>query len=123
MPFYLPPISRRRFLAGAVAAITTGGARLPLAFAEADPHTIALLADTHVAADRAVVVKDVNMAAHLAAVVEDALALGVEPDAVGAGFRQSGLRLEIEMFDALGARVRDLPITRDSLIAAMAGGE
>jgi hypothetical protein len=71
MPISLPPISRRRFLAGAAAAIATGGLRPPFAFADADPHTLALMADTHVAADRSTVFKAVNMAAHLAAVVKD----------------------------------------------------
>ncbi len=83
MPFFLPPINRRRFLAGAVAACFSGSFRSPLAFAgDADPHTLALLADTHVAADRTSVVKDVNMAAHLAAVGQEIVALR-EPPAMG----------------------------------------
>jgi Icc protein len=82
MPFHLPPISRRRFLAGAIALCATGRLRSRLAFAaEADPNSLALLADTHVAADRAVVVKDVNMAAHLTAVVKEIAAFKPLPAA------------------------------------------
>jgi Icc protein len=80
MPFYLPPISRRRFLAGAVAACFSGGLRSRLAFAaDADPHSLALLGDTHVAADRATVFKDVNMADHLTAVLKEIIALKERP--------------------------------------------
>jgi 3',5'-cyclic-AMP phosphodiesterase len=80
MPFFLPPISRRRFLAGAVAACFSGSLRTRLAFgADADPHSLALLADTHIAADRATIVKDVNMTAHLSAVVEEIIALKQRP--------------------------------------------
>ncbi len=85
MPFTLPPISRRRFLAGAVAAGTafvTEGLRPPLAWAaDADPHALALLADTHIAADRAAVARDVNMADHLTAVGRELAALPERPAA------------------------------------------
>jgi metallophosphoesterase superfamily enzyme len=83
MPFYLPPISRRQFLGGALAAFFSGRLRSRLAFAaDADPHGLALLADTHIAADRAVIFKDVNMADHLAAVVKEIVAWKDRP-AVG----------------------------------------
>ena len=53
MPITLPPISRRRFLAGSIAAGLA--ARMPLsAFAAAagDPHRIALLSDIHIDSNR-----------------------------------------------------------------------
>jgi 3',5'-cyclic AMP phosphodiesterase CpdA len=83
MPIYLPPITRRRFLAGAVAAVAAGrlGSRFALA-ADADPHAVALLADTHVAADRATVVREVNVAEHFTAVVKELTGLPRRP-AVG----------------------------------------
>ena len=49
MPIHLPPISRRRFLAGSLAA--GAGLLLPrsaAAEAKVDPNRWALLADTHV---------------------------------------------------------------------------
>src|SRR4051812_6075951 len=66
MPLTLPPISRRRFLAGAVAACFSGRF---VGAAEADADALALLADTHIAADRAKVVLNVDLAKHLATVV------------------------------------------------------
>ncbi|HEY1379024.1 MAG TPA: metallophosphoesterase [Gemmataceae bacterium] len=82
MPLYLPPITRRRFLAGAVAACLSGRLRPRLAFAaEADPHTLALLADTHIAADRAAVARGVNVTDHLTAVGRELAALPQRPAA------------------------------------------
>jgi hypothetical protein len=72
MPIYLPPMNRRRFLAGAFAAYLSG--RLPspsVLAADSNLNSLALLADTHIAADRTTVFKDVNMADHLAAVVSE----------------------------------------------------
>src|SRR5215208_5215925 len=78
MPFHLPPINRRRFLAGAVAALASGR----LAFADdADPNAVALLADTHIAADRARVVLGVNLTDHLTAAVKQVTALPHRPAA------------------------------------------
>ena len=70
MPITLPPISRRNFIAGSLAAAGAGllphnwafGADEPQAV---DPHRVALLSDTHVAADLAHVARNVNMADHL----------------------------------------------------------
>lgn len=70
MPIYLPPLSRREFLgkligAGAGAALAgCMGAVKP----ETDPDLWALLADTHIAADRATVARGINMTDHLIAV-------------------------------------------------------
>jgi hypothetical protein len=72
MPFYLPPVNRRRFLGGAIAALLAKPlAAMPIA--RSDSHGIALLADTHVAADKAAVFKYVFMATHLSAVVKEVL--------------------------------------------------
>jgi 3',5'-cyclic AMP phosphodiesterase CpdA len=80
MPFQLPPTSRRRFLAGAVAAMASGRFGSRLAFADdADPHAVALLADTHVAADRARVVRGVNLADHLTTAVKRVTGLPHRP--------------------------------------------
>jgi hypothetical protein len=53
MPIHLPPILRRRFLAGSAAALA-GGLSARWSWAEpqrVDPHFFALISDTHVAAD------------------------------------------------------------------------
>jgi Icc protein len=80
MPIYLPPINRRRFLAGAAALLAQPLAALGAA--EPDPDSLALMADTHIAADRSMIFKDVNMADHLAAVVKEVIARPRRP-AVG----------------------------------------
>src|SRR4051794_39304306 len=85
MPVYLPPISRRRFLAGS-AAVASGllwGETLRAVAAEgsADPHRFALLSDVHIATDRAAVLRGVNMGDHLAKVVAEVAALSPRPAA------------------------------------------
>src|SRR5207237_3504765 len=83
MPVYLPPISRRRFLAGSVA--TAAGLlladRLLAAHIPIDPHRFALLSDVHVAADRSNVMRKVNMADHLTKAVAEVAALSPRPAA------------------------------------------
>ncbi len=76
MPIHLPPLSRRRFLRHSLA----GGTSLLLArhfFAaagsRADPHCWALLSDSHVAADRTKIAREINLSDRLAAVVTDVL--------------------------------------------------
>jgi 3',5'-cyclic-AMP phosphodiesterase len=77
MPIHLPPISRRKFLIRSVVA----GSGLVLShkiFAadkSIDEDFWALFSDTHIAADRAKIVRDVNMADHLAAVTRELIAL------------------------------------------------
>ena len=69
MPVYLPPTSRRRFLAGSLATAAAVLFRDGLFAADpvaADPHRFALLSDVHIAADRAKVSRGVNMADNLA---------------------------------------------------------
>jgi len=78
MPIHLPPLTRRRFLARALtAAAGLGfGPRLLAAGKPADEHAWALLADPHIAADRALASRGVNMAGNLSAVASE---LGARP--------------------------------------------
>ena len=84
MPIHLPLLSRRRFIAGTLGA----GAGLVLgrdlfaADKPADPHTWALLADPHIAADREKVLRGVVMSKNLSAVGRELLALPKRPAAV-----------------------------------------
>src|SRR4051794_16068053 len=86
MPITLPPLSRRRFLAGSLAAgagllLRTpwlGGADAPAT----DPHRFALLSDLHIAADPAVVARGVNMSNTLKQAWGGVLALEPRPAAV-----------------------------------------
>ena len=84
MPLHLTPLSRRAFLRRSIAA----GAGL-LAFPalraaenDADPDLWALLSDTHIAADRAAINRDVNMTDHLEAAVKGVRALASRPAGV-----------------------------------------
>ena len=84
MPVYLPPISRRRFLARSLAA-STGlalGPTLLAADRETDPNSWALLADTHVAAERARVARGINLVDHFTKVTTDLLTLPKRPAGV-----------------------------------------
>ncbi|MSU72248.1 MAG: phosphohydrolase [Opitutus sp.] len=81
MPLYLPPLSRRQFLARSLAA-GTGlllSQRLLAAARDADPHMWALISDPHIAADRAKLGRNINMAAQLTAVVDDVLSVPRRP--------------------------------------------
>jgi len=82
MPVYLPPTSRRRFLAGSLATAAGLIFRDGLFAADAgitDPHRFALLSDVHIAADRAKVLRGVTMAENLAKVVAEVAALSPLP--------------------------------------------
>src|SRR5690349_11921144 len=87
MPITLPPISRRRFLTGSIAVAGAGlmshewlfGADNASGAGAVDPHRIALLSDTHIAADLAHVARNVNMAEHLRQVVAGVTALQPRP--------------------------------------------
>ena len=83
MPIYLPPLSRRQFLAGAAAAASSllmGDAlRGADESTERDPHRFALLSDTHIAADRAAVTRGVTMSDHLMKAVAEVAALSPRP--------------------------------------------
>lgn len=76
MPLRLPPLTRRHFLARSL----LGGATLLLARqlsaaarTAADPHSWALLSDTHIAADRAKIAREINLTDRLTSVVRDVL--------------------------------------------------
>jgi 3',5'-cyclic-AMP phosphodiesterase len=85
MPLYLPPISRRRFLTGSIAAASAialgdtlwGAANQPPS--ERDPHRFALLSDVHIAADPAAVLRKVTMAEHLKKVAAEVAGLSPLP--------------------------------------------
>ena len=81
MPIHLPPLSRRKFLLRSFAA-GAGLALGPEIFAaeqKTDGNFWALLSDPHIAADPAQVVRNVNMAEHLATVAKEILALPRRP--------------------------------------------
>jgi len=86
MPITLLPVSRRRFLAGSLAAgagLAAGG-RLPAAEGKeekADPDRFALLADTHVSGNREQVVRETNMFKNLKQVGGELLSLERRPAA------------------------------------------
>jgi Icc protein len=83
MPIHLPSISRRGFLkrsliAGAGLALSPS---LLAAMRRWDANSWALLADIHIAADRARVARDINMTGHLQSVSDELLALPKRPAA------------------------------------------
>jgi Icc protein len=84
MPIVLPPVSRRRFLTGSLAA----GAALLLPRrswaddAAPDPHRFALLSDTHIHADRAFAKADANPWDNLQRACAQILAAPKRPAAV-----------------------------------------
>ena len=84
MPIHLPAISRRQFLVRSLA----GGAALALspdllaAAKRTDPNSWALLADTHLAADRGLVARGINMTDHFTSVSRELLALPKRPAGV-----------------------------------------
>jgi 3',5'-cyclic AMP phosphodiesterase CpdA len=77
MPVYLPPISRRRFLKGALAAAGSLAIRPDLLGESATPDqsSWALLSDPHLAADAGLVSRKVNMTQHFQQVSRELLAL------------------------------------------------
>lgn len=84
MPIHLPAFSRRRFLAGAVAAGAASLAPRTLwgAATDVDPHSFALFSDTHVSEERDTVHLGANMAENLSRVVREALAAKALPAGV-----------------------------------------
>lgn len=84
MPIHLPPLSRRQFLARAIAA----GASLALsprllaATRRTDPDSWALLSDIHLAADRSKSARGINMTEHFVTVSRELLALPKRPAGV-----------------------------------------
>lgn len=84
MPIYLPPISRRKFLARTLTAVAGLAFAPPLLAAskKTDQDFWALLSDPHIAADRAQISRDVNMADHLSATTGQLTALPEIPAGV-----------------------------------------
>ncbi|MBI3876971.1 MAG: metallophosphoesterase [Verrucomicrobia bacterium] len=83
MPIHLTPLSRRRFLLQAAAATGWLALRdLRAAESGADPHRFALFSDTHIAADKTTVNRNVNMADHLRQAVGEVRALATPPAAL-----------------------------------------
>jgi 3',5'-cyclic-AMP phosphodiesterase len=84
MPIHLPPISRRQFLVRSLAcgAALAFDPRLFAAEKPAAPNSWALLSDPHLAADRTMVVKEVNMTDHFTAVARELLELPKRPAGV-----------------------------------------
>ena len=84
MPIYLPPISRRRFLgqvlAGSAALAAQSG--LLAAGKSTDSNSWAFLSDPHLAADRSLVVRGVNMTEHFKSVSRELLDLPQAPAGV-----------------------------------------
>src|SRR5215468_256672 len=84
MPICLPPISRRRFLTRSAVA----GAALSLcpsllgASKARDEHSWVLFSDTHLAADRGLVARGINMSDHFQRVTKEVLGLMKGPAGV-----------------------------------------
>jgi len=85
MPVTLPPISRRRFIAGSLAAGAAAALGPSWSFAAeaaADPHRIALLSDIHIDANRAFAKAQTNVWDNLQQASNEILALTPQPAAV-----------------------------------------
>jgi Icc protein len=83
MPIHLPPISRRRFLAGSLAA--GAGLLCPGLFAKergVDAHSWALVSDIHLAANPAQLGRGINMADNFRAVAAEISGSSKRPSAV-----------------------------------------
>jgi 3',5'-cyclic-AMP phosphodiesterase len=83
MPVYLPPISRRKFLKGSLAAsavVAAGGCATHRS--ESDAQSWALLSDIHIAADPNLVHSNVNMTRNLQAVAQEVIAWPAPIDGV-----------------------------------------
>jgi Icc protein len=84
MPVYLPPLSRRRFLGGVLVAagsLALKPGRLT-AVEEPSAQSWALLSDLHLAADRSLISRGVNMTDHFAKVSAELLRLPTLPGGV-----------------------------------------
>ncbi len=115
MPIHLSPLSRRQFLVRSLlgSAGLALGPELFAASKRTDPDSWALLADIHIAADRALIARGINMSDHFASVSRELLALPKRPAGVfitGDCACNSGLTADY-------ARVADLlePIRKDQM--------
>lgn len=82
MPLYVPPVSRRAFLARSAAALAAVAIGRPALGAETEENFFALLSDTHVPSDPATTARGVNMTENLTRTVSQLLALEKKPAAV-----------------------------------------
>jgi Icc protein len=84
MPIHLSPLSRRQFLTRSLVlgSVLAAAPRLLAAGRRPDPHSWALLADTHIPADRTLVSRGVNMARHFETATEQLLGLARPPAGV-----------------------------------------
>ena len=115
MPIHLSPLSRRQFLVRSLlgSAGLALGPELFAASKRTDPDSWALLADIHIAADRALIARGINMSDHFASVSRELLALPKRPAGVfitGDCACNSGLTADY-------ARVAELlePIRKDQM--------
>src|SRR3954467_12499649 len=84
MPLYLPPLSRRKFLARSIRASAALGL-LPACttvHGHGNPQSIALLSDIHISADPSRVARAINMTDHLKAVTAEVTSLPQRPGTV-----------------------------------------
>jgi Icc protein len=83
MPVYLPPLSRRRFLRGSLAAAASMafGAGCATPHRQSSTQSIALLSDIHIDADPTRIERNVNMTNNLRAAVAEVLAWPQRPSA------------------------------------------
>jgi len=80
MPLHVPAVSRRQFLAYSSAALTSLSVSPGSWGAEAaDPHTLALLSDTHIPTGPEITARDVNMTANLKQVIGELCSLKQKP--------------------------------------------
>ena len=84
MPFHLPPVSRRQFLAGSFAAglSTLQYPQRSWAAESANPDHWTLISDTHIDQDPATVARGANMAENLRRVANEMLELPERPAGV-----------------------------------------
>jgi 3',5'-cyclic-AMP phosphodiesterase len=84
MPIHLPPISRRQFLVRSLLGSAALGLspELLAATKRTDPNSWALLSDTHLAADPALVARGINMTDHFRQASRELLALPKRPAGV-----------------------------------------
>lgn len=83
MPAYLPPLTRRRFLASTLLALCGAGCRTSLGTqARKTTNSWILFSDTHIAEDPSFVTRNVNVSRNLQMAVEQARSLPLKPDGV-----------------------------------------
>lgn len=115
MPIYLPPISRRSFLAGSLAAgagVLLGHDALA-AGRKADPHRWVLISDTHIGTHRGDTQKGVKSAETFAQTVGQVLALDPQPAGIiiaGDLAFQKGLPSDYKLIAELYQPIREADI-------------